>query len=1321
MFPLANRDAFSDSLMTHDERFPGIDERIAFSALLGYLNFSTGKSDPRFQKQFHDAWAFITEHGSEKPWQDIPTLLRDRLEKLRQSGAAAFADSSQADAVIAIAFQNLPAAYRVFHADLLGHVADADLWQPFFLLRTCESVLSQRGPWDEIKRITDDALKQLNDYVGHRPIPILENERRGEIYPHERIRPVPLYIREIGASVGPYRQIVEMAIKILADTPDDIRSDAFFELDLLDELALDPRAYDFNHPADKRPNYCFGEWDPHFLDNQGRYRRFVLRQVLLNGLLRRSELGPNSEEMIFESAAVLAGTILMASAVCGSTPQSHDSTVTLANLVPRVAKMRESFYAYLLPTIKGKHAERLQKEAKQLKQPFGGVRQALNQHLANQRALQLQQRHLAELLAEIGYADAARRQAARIPVVSVRVQTEMQCLLTTGRIMVEQGRLPEAAKLLPHIEDLLKRGILCGALPDPWNILGFAGQYPRFQAVEDAVRDIRIDDLIHLVDQLFNLYARMLSEGAYAGTFKPDKDLAKEMHRLAEWWDRFATTTVNDIEHVHGAEATQSAEHVARSLTRWRERGGGAADLAFWRDQIDGFRSPKAFALVVEALLTKRDFRASASLLVTWLGQSDKTPLDQGEHSFHPLTLRWMLGISLAIGEAENVAAKCSLLELSIKFFDYLEANADESWNVPRLDLLGVGEDAVEDDGETLDADAEDDDIYGAAYDDMTYQDSTDDDVEGSVMDAAPVQGFDLGYEAERLEKRLQFLSTLARLWNIAARTLQAEVGVVSMAPSAVSTWLKRAQQNDRELRDLLQRIHDHDIPKPTGAFDGMSAYERQRSAKERLLNQAIATCLDHALALGAMNGLLERGEPNYDGESWHPFALQLEHALMHAEVEAARDILPRFLDRFGGEPLLYTPLAQGGHPHLILRASLAQMMLRGLVHNLPKQGMIRETYQLLRFARSMEANQTLSGPRITEYDRLFQFGLQAAVEAVMAGARHEAISSDRLMTALETIVEPFAVTWRDHSQTLRVATLELVTHERDWLKLIDFIKRYGRELFHARFLAMGNLRGILLRGVGQYLRDIQEEPDPLRPLKLVDDLDKTISREDAERTLQVILQTLVENYDHLRDYNATTTQSDYGENIYRLFDYLRLKSRYDRAAWLLKPLSIVHEVLARRDGTAAALWRKRVEAITEDSADRYVQDLAKLERSHGIRLATIRDRIDERFVRPMVIDHLCALIEPAIEDAKKPRDPDDISPLEKELAPFANTPSGVGLDLPPWLVRLANELERVETTQSDLSHLAETAFHMPQVDVPFAFLVDQMADWEKRIRDEET
>src|SRR5439155_25600122 len=119
------------------------------------------------------------------------------------------------------------------------------------------------------------------------------------------------------------------------------------------------------------------------LDNQARYRRFVVRQILIDGLWQRANKPSSHDhaEMLYESAAVLAGTILMASGVCGSGPQTHDSSVTLSTLVPKIARNRETFYAQLLPTVAGKHGERLAKEAKLLKQPFGGVRQALNHYL----------------------------------------------------------------------------------------------------------------------------------------------------------------------------------------------------------------------------------------------------------------------------------------------------------------------------------------------------------------------------------------------------------------------------------------------------------------------------------------------------------------------------------------------------------------------------------------------------------------------------------------------------------------------------------------------------------------------------------------------------------------------------------------------------------------------------------------------------------------------------------------------------------------------------------------------------------------------------
>ena len=95
-----------------------------------------------------------------------------------------------------------------------------------------------------------------------------------------------------------------------------------FDLALLEELAVDPRAYDFDHPVNKRPNYLFGQWDLGKLDNAGRCRRFIVQQVSLDAMLERVEHRGSLayEEMIYEAAAVLAGTILMGSRISGNRP-----------------------------------------------------------------------------------------------------------------------------------------------------------------------------------------------------------------------------------------------------------------------------------------------------------------------------------------------------------------------------------------------------------------------------------------------------------------------------------------------------------------------------------------------------------------------------------------------------------------------------------------------------------------------------------------------------------------------------------------------------------------------------------------------------------------------------------------------------------------------------------------------------------------------------------------------------------------------------------------------------------------------------------------
>lgn len=99
--------------------------------------------------------------------------------------------------------------------------------------------------------------------------------------------------------------------------------------------------------------------------------------------------------------------------------------------------------------------------------------------------------------------------------------------LTTGRLLIEKGALSQARLLVLQIEDLLQRGIACGAMVDPWNILGFQGQFPRFTSMEDSVHDTRIEDLIRIVDRLLLFYSRLLSEEAAAAPAAAGKSRAE--------------------------------------------------------------------------------------------------------------------------------------------------------------------------------------------------------------------------------------------------------------------------------------------------------------------------------------------------------------------------------------------------------------------------------------------------------------------------------------------------------------------------------------------------------------------------------------------------------------------------------------------------------------------------------------------------------------------------------------------------------------------------------------------------------------------------
>ena len=98
--------------MTTDDTRSGLPEEFPVQALLGYLNFSEGRPDPRFQTQLGDAFAHFADRNIPRPWEALAQALRSELDLLHRRGSAAFQDISQADAVLRLALAELLAAYR---------------------------------------------------------------------------------------------------------------------------------------------------------------------------------------------------------------------------------------------------------------------------------------------------------------------------------------------------------------------------------------------------------------------------------------------------------------------------------------------------------------------------------------------------------------------------------------------------------------------------------------------------------------------------------------------------------------------------------------------------------------------------------------------------------------------------------------------------------------------------------------------------------------------------------------------------------------------------------------------------------------------------------------------------------------------------------------------------------------------------------------------------------------------------------------------------------------------------------------------------------
>ena len=413
-----------------------------------------------------------------------------------------------------------------------------------------------------------------------------------------------------------------------------------------------------------------------------------------------------------------------------------------------------------------------------------------------------------------------------------------------------------------------------------------------------------------------------------------------------------------------------------------------------------------------------------------------------------------------------------------------------------------------------------------------------------------------------------------------------------------------------------------------------------QLQTKLYLLQTVIATYVSCRVAQWHLAGALLPSGAETALPAEERRIIEVFRCVARRDIAEVRRLLPGLLKQLQKRPLLYVPLDHGGEPQQMLTARIGQAVVKFLLATLPRLGLLRETWHLLRTAHLMERASRPQGVAVTEFDRLFRIGLKNSLICVVESSRRwksGRFSDEELIEVVGSVVEFYLEQWLDHSQTMRLSTVESLKSTGEWNATREFVRKYGGDLLNARTLTLGNIRTILHQGVDKFLDYLDETEDPLQPSPLLDDIrNGVISRDEVSHELSLIYQITVERFDRFLEYNTTTTQSDYGELFNSLLDFLRLESAYDRDSWNLLPVALAHEVLVRHSkDEAAVVWEEVFETKTELMAEHHLEELHRLERKYGMRLPSVANHLQERFVKPLMVNTMVATLARAVEDAR--------------------------------------------------------------------------------------
>jgi len=158
------------------------------------------------------------------------------------------------------------------------------------------------------------------------------------------------------------------------------------------------------------------------------------------------------------------------------------------------------------------------------------------------------------------------------------------------------------------------------------------------------------------------------------------------------------------------------------------------------------------------------------------------------------------------------------------------------------------------------------------------------------------------------------------------------------------------------------------------------------------------------------------------------------------------------------------------------------------------------------------------------------------------------------------------------------------------------------------------------------------------------------------------------------------TTQSDYGQNLHILIDFLRLKCEYQRRHWMLKPFFLVHRCLINWQlWDLAEIWEETVESHFQGWSEVFVKKYNRIRNSHGIHLPGLFETLNKGLGFPLAMQHVLGLVRHVIRELETGQTGPTLARLRERIRSFGTFHVRYGFQRPEWIDDLENAIQRAQ------------------------------------------